>query len=177
MKNENRDHMGSAHYRLLKALADEEKRNCPKPDRIAVMDGNISLSAVVRTMDVPVALMVFSAPDGKMTYAAYGMEQLDNVADFAVACNALCTDQTVVVPDIRAHATLGGIVRDWNHDDSRFMVAIALRDAAGLKIGSLAVMDNMQSVAKKGISFRKLNALGQGLVMEGRPFPIVRFAA
>jgi hypothetical protein len=131
-------------------------------------DDQVNLSSIAASMNVPVALATFVDENGVKTFATHGLDLMHNLARFTSACNDLCVDRAIVIPDTTAHQSLGAIAKHWPDDDVRFLVGIPLYDKIGHRVGSLAVMNTSKAVAGNGISFRTLIALGKAFARTGR---------
>lgn len=161
-----------AHNCLVAAIAVSDDRDCaPAAQSNASPLDRISLSAIAKTMCVPVALAAFCDENGVQTFATHGLDLMNNLARFASACNELCGDRALVIPDTNTHETLGMLARHWPSDDIRFLVAIPLRNQHGERVGSLAVMNTSKAVAESGISFRNLIALGRAFTQTDKRYP------
>jgi GAF domain-containing protein len=158
-----------AHYRLVSALAAQDAA-CP-PVASVDAEGQHNLASIARAMDVPVVLATFPDASGIRTFATHGLDLMHNFAGFGAACNALCIDRAVVIPDTEAHPSLGQVAKHWPAGDVRFLVGIPLHDNASRRVGSLAVMNTSLAVARKGISFGLLNALAKAYARTGRLDP------
>jgi GAF domain-containing protein len=158
-----------AHYRLVSALAAQDA-SCPRipPYESA---GEYNLASIAAAMDVPVVLATFPDANGVRIFATHGLDLMHNFARFGAACNDLCIDRAVVIPDTEAHPSLGQVAKHWPAGDVRFLVGIPLHDKAGRRVGSLAVMNTSLAVARKGISFGLLNALAKAYARTGRLDP------
>ena len=156
------------HYRLVTVLAAMEAA-CP-PQRLDVSNGGgrVHLASVAKVMQVPVAIATYRDQSGLQTFAAHGFSDATSVGPFAAACNNLCSERTLAVPDIALHVTLSGFVNVLPKADIRFLVGMALLDKRGQRVGSLTVMNSSKAVARQGISFRMLIALGKAFAETGR---------
>lgn len=156
------------HYRLVNVLAAMEAA-CP-PQRLDVANGGdrVNLSSVAKIMHVPVAIATYRAQNGLQTFAAHGFSNATSVGPFAAACDNLCSDRTLAIPDIALHTTLGGFVNILPKPDIRFLVGMALQDKRGQRVGSLTVMNSSKAVARQGVSFRMLIALAKAFTETGR---------
>lgn len=158
----------AAHYRLVSALAAQDAA-CPPVVAGGVRHGGrCNLSSIAVAMDVPVVLATFPDENGIRTSATHGLDLAYNFARFGAVCNDLCEGRALVVPDIQVHAVLGEVVKQWPAGDVRFLVGIPLFDKVGRRVGSLAVIDTSQAVARKGISFGLLNSLAKAFTRSGR---------
>lgn len=158
-----------AHYRLVSALASQGASSPSVPSAESARDYN--LASIATAMDVPVVLATFPDVNGVQIFATHGLDLMHNFARFGAACNELCIDRAVVIPDTEAHPSLGQVAKHWPAGDVRFLVGIPLYDNGGRRVGSLAVMNTSIAVARKGISFGLLNALAKAYARTGRLDP------
>lgn len=156
-----------AHHRLLSIVAAKDKSADIADRPKSVYPGKLSLLSIANAMNVPVALATYRERDGSQTYATHGLDLTTDLARFVMACSDLCKSGVIVVPDMRAPSTLGAHSSRWPIPDVRFLVAIPLRNSSGEHVGSLAVMNASKAVARKGISFRNLAALGHAFTESG----------
>lgn len=134
-------------------------------------DEQVNLSSIAASMNVPVALATYVDENGVKTFATHGLDLMNNLAGFTSACNELCIDRAIVIPDTKAHQSLGTLAKHWPDDDVRFLVGIPLFDNIGQRVGSLAVMNTSKAVAGNGISFKTLIALSKAFARTGRLHP------
>ena len=158
----------SAHYRMVSALSDQEKLCSANPAAVADLRREVNLRSVAIAMVVPVVLATYHCGNGVRTVATHGMELIDNIATFAAACNDLCVDQATVIPNIKTHETLSRLAANWPMDDICFFVGVPLRNGAGQKVGSIAVMSSQKMVAQRGISFSLLNSFAKAFARDSK---------
>lgn len=130
-----------AHHRLLSIVAAKDKSADIADRPKSVHPGKLSLLSIANAMNVPVALATYRERDGSQTYATHGLDLTTDLARFVMACSDLCKSGVIVVPDMRAHETLGTHASHWPIPAIRFLVAIPLRNSSGEHVGSLAVMN------------------------------------
>lgn len=157
-----------AHYRLVTVLANQEAACPPEYLDIGSDDSRVSLSSVAKIMHVPVAFATYPGANGMQTFATHGFSNASNVGPFAAACNRLCSDRALVVPDIATHAILGAFSGLLPKADIRFLVGISLQNNRGQRVGSVVVMNSSKAVASRGISFKILIALGKVFAETGK---------
>lgn len=156
------------HYRLVTVLAELDAA-CP-PERLDVGNGGnrINLSSVAKMMHVQVAMATYPGANGMQTYAAHGFNNATSVGPFAAACNDLCSERALAIPDIALNANLRRFVGLLPKPDIRFLVGIALKNGQGQRVGSLTVMNSSKAVASQGISFRNLIAFAKAFAATGK---------
>ena len=157
-----------SHYRLVSVLASHDAA-CP-PERLDIGNGEdrVSLSSVAKIMHVPLAFATYPGANGMQTFATHGFSNAANVGPFAAACNRLCSERALVIPDIAAHANLGAFAGLLPNADIRFLVGMSLRNSRGQRVGSLVVMNSSKAVASRGISFKTLMAFSRAFSETGR---------
>ncbi len=157
-----------SHYRLVGALAKQE-RACSSQSLVAPRSRHhVNLASVASAMNVPVVMATYYDENGIQTFATHGLGLMNNLALFAAACNDLCVDQAVVIPNTRTHQSLGALAKHWPAEDICFLVGIPLCNDQGQRVGSLTVMNTSKAVASRGISFRSLEALGKAIAQSSR---------
>ena len=156
------------HYRLVTVLANQEAA-CP-PERLDIGNGDdrVSLSSVAQIMHVPVGFATYPGANGMQTFATHGFSNAANIGPFAAACNRLCSERALVIPDIAAHVILGAFAGLVPKADIRFLVGISLGNSRGQRVGSLVVMNSSKAVASRGISFKTLMAFSRAFSETGR---------
>lgn len=158
----------SAHYRMVSALSDQEKLCSTNLAAAAELRREVNLRSVAVAMVVPVVLATYHCDNGIRTVATHGLGMIDNIAKFAAACNELCAGQATAIPNIKTHETLGPLAKNWPNEDICFLVGVPLRNAAGQKVGSLAVMSSQKMVAQRGISFALLNSFAKAFARDSK---------
>ena len=156
------------HYRLVNALARQENRCTPAAVGALHQSNRISLAAIATAMDVPVVLATFRDENDVQTFATHGLGLMNNLARFAAVCDRLCSERVMVITDTRLEPALATLARHWPDESIRFLVGIPLRNVDGKRVGSLAVMNSTQAVARKGISFRMLADIGTAFSQTGQ---------
>ena len=156
------------HYRLVSALARQEKQCTPLAGGGLHWRNRMSLTAIAKAMDVPVVIATFRDENNVQTFATHGLGLMNNIARFAAVCDQLCSERVTVITDTGLEPTLATLARHWPDGEIKFLVGMPLRDAGGKRVGSLAVMDSTQAVARKGISFRMLGDIGKAFSQTGQ---------
>ncbi len=160
------------HYPSLTSLQQQSELR-PQVIGAGLLSSNrLSLASIAKMMNVPVVLATFRDENNVKTFATHGLDLMHNLAGFADACDNLCKDREVVIPDTRTHPALGTIARHWPSEDICFLVGIPLRDSDGRRVGSVAVMNNSRAVARTGISFRVLTNLAKVFSQTGQLQPV-----
>ncbi len=157
-----------AHYRLVSVLAAQEAASSPERLDIGNGGNRINLSSVAKIMHVPLAIATYPGENGTRTFATHGFSNAADVGRFAAACDRLCLDRALVIPDMAVHGALSGFADLLPKADIRFLVGISLQNNRGQRVGSLAVMNSSKAVASRGISFKTLTALGRAFAETGR---------
>ena len=135
---------------------------------VARWRNRISLASIAAAMDVPVVIATYRGESKIKIVATHGLDLMNNLACLAAACDDLCTDRIIVIPDTRTHPAMASLARHWPNDENCFLVGMPLRDASGKRVGSLCVMNNSRAVARCGISFRTLAAIAKTFEQTGQ---------
>lgn len=157
-----------AHDRLGLPISDQKQVRPAERFSFGIYVNRIDLASVARVMHVSAAIATYPDESGKQRLAAYGFSTATDIGPFAAACDKLCSDRALVIPDIALHHTLIGFAGLLSKPDTRFLVGIALQNNRGQRVGSLAVVNSAKAVASRGISFRNLLALGKAFTETGR---------
>ena len=128
----------------------------------------ISLASIAAAMDVPVVIATYRGENNIKTVATHGLDLMNNLACLAAACDDICTDRVVIIPDTRKHPVMATLERHWPNREYCFLVGMPLRDANGKRVGSLCVMNTSRAVARSGISFRTLAEIGKKFAQTGQ---------
>ena len=161
----------SKHYPSRSSLMQQDQQCPPVVGGGLLWRKRLSLASIAKMMNVPVVLATFRDENNVQTFATHGLDLMHNLARFAVACDSLCKDREVVIPDTRAHPLLGTLAHHWPSEDICFLVGIPLRDSDGHRVGSVAVMNTSRAVARTGISFRALTNLAKVFSQTGQLQP------
>jgi hypothetical protein len=135
---------------------------------VARWRNRISLASIAGAMNVPVVIATYRGDNNVKTIATHGLDLMNNLACMAAACDDLCIDRVVVIPDTRTSPALSDLARHWPNTENCFLVGMPLRDATGKRVGSLCVMNNSRAVARSGISFRTLAEVGKTFAQTGQ---------
>lgn len=128
----------------------------------------ISLASIAAAMEVPVVIATYRGENNIKTVATHGLDLMNNLACLAAACDDICTDRVVIIPDTRKHPAMAKLERHWPNSENCFLVGMPLRDASGKRVGSLCVMNTSRAVARSGISFRTLAEIGKKFAQTGQ---------
>ena len=142
--------------RSITALATLQKTRETASGPVGRWRNRTSLASIATAMDVPVVIATYRGENNIKTVATHGLDLKNNLACLAAACDDLCTDRVVVIPDTRTDPAMAALARHWPNEENSFLVGMPLRDGNGKRVGSLCVMNNSRAVARSGISFRTL---------------------
>ena len=154
--------------RSMTALTIMHKAREAAPGRVARWRNRNSLASIAAAMNVPVVIATYRNEYNIKTVATHGLDLMNNLACLAAACDDLCTDRVIVIPDTRTIPAIGALARHWPDQENCFLAGMPLRDASGNRVGSLCVMNNSRAVARSGISFRTLAEIGKTFAQTGQ---------
>lgn len=154
--------------RSITALNTLHKKRETASSPVARWRNRISLASIAAAMDVPIVIATFRSENNIKTVATHGLDLMNNLACLAAACDNLCSDRVVVIPDTRMNPALSALARHWPNEENCFLVGMPLRDGSGERVGSLCVMNSSRAVARTGISFRTLAEVGKMFAQTGQ---------
>lgn len=154
--------------RSITALSTLKEIGETAPSPVTRWRNRTSLASIATAMDVPIVIATYRGENNIKTVATHGLDLTNNLACLAAACDDLCTDRVVVIPDTRTNPVMASLARHWPNAENCFLVGMPLRDANGKRVGSLCVMNNSRAVARSGISFPTLAEIAKMFAQTGQ---------
>ncbi len=121
------------------------------------------LKSIKAELNVPVVIAAYRNEHGIMHYASYGLNLDTPFSKLAIASYRVCLDGAMVYPNIAICPEFAFYQGRHADDKARFYVGVPIRNAGGQVVGSLAILQEIDIVAKKGISLARMTQLGQNL--------------
>jgi hypothetical protein len=121
------------------------------------------LISIKAELNVPVVIAAYRNGHGIMHFASYGLNLDTPFSKLAIASYRVCLEGAMVYPNI-ANCPEFDFYQGRHADDKAcFYVGVPIRNAGRQVIGSLAILQEINIVAKKGISLARMTQLGQNL--------------
>lgn len=139
----------------VKALSATGRRICTSAGDISESSGP-SLKNVADRLEVPILFIAYQGQRGIKKYASYGLNTDVEFSKLTRISDQACKDGAIVHPDIRSRQEFSLFAGCSKNDAAHFYVGVPIRDGKGPVIGSIAILQENQFVAVKGISLGHL---------------------